>query len=163
MCFWNIYSVGMLVHGSWRLLNKLEDSELKGLASRLPNTILHSIADSTVKNCLRAFKRWKVWAVDHHLISIPANPHEFILYLQYLGEESRLKSAAKEAYNVISWVNSTSGLVSPANCPLVNATLSGLQSILAKPVVKKELMTVEMIEAIVLDAEKQDFSLTCGL
>jgi len=36
----------------------------------------------------------------------------------------------------------------------VKATLSGLQRILAKPVVKKEPMTVEMIAAIVLDAEK---------
>jgi len=41
-----------------------------------------------------------------------------------------------------------------SNHPLVKATLSGLQCILAKPVLKKEPMTVEMIEAIVLDAEK---------
>jgi len=151
MYLWNIYSVGMLARGSWRLLNKLEDSELKGLASRLPNTILHSRADSTVKKYLCAFKRWKAWAVYHHLIPIPANPYEFVLYLQYLGEEFRSKSAAEEACNAISWVHATSGL---ANHPLVKTTLSGLQRILAKPVMKKEPMAVEMIEAIVLDAEK---------
>ena len=44
------------------LLKELEDPELKGLASRLPTTILYSWADSTSKKYLNAFKRWKNWA-----------------------------------------------------------------------------------------------------
>ena len=47
--------------------------------------------------------------------------------------------------------HATSGLVSPASHPLVKAALSGLQRILAKPVVKKEPMTVDMIK---IDAER---------
>ena len=144
-------SVGILAQGSW---NEIEDPELKDLASRLPNTILHSCADNTVKKYRGAFRRWKTWAVAHKLIPIPAKLHEFVLYLQYLGEKSGSKSAAEEACNALSWVHSTSGLASPATHPLVKATLEGLQHSLAKPIVKKEPMTMEMIEAMVLDAER---------
>ena len=44
-----VHSLGILAQGSWKLLDELEDPELKVLASKLPNTVLHSRADSTVK------------------------------------------------------------------------------------------------------------------
>ena len=115
----------------------LEDPELKDLASRLPHTIMHSRADSTVKKYCGAFRRWKTWAVVHKLPPIPARPHEFALYLQFIGEQSGSKSAAEEACNALTWVHSISGLASPAIHPLVKNTLAGLQRSLAKPVVKK--------------------------
>ena len=46
------------------------------------------------------------------------------------------------------------GLISPLSDPLVRTTLEGLQRSLAKPVVKKEPVTVEMLEAIVADAQQ---------
>jgi len=147
---YNICSVGMLACGTWKLINKVEDPELRSLASRLPNTILHSHADSTVKKYRGAFRRWKTWAVAHKLLPIPAKSHEFVLYLR---EETRSKSAAEEPCNALSWVHSTFGLVSPSTHPLVKAALVGLQHSLAKPVIKKEPMTIEMTEAVVLDAE----------
>jgi len=58
-CMYNIYSVGMLACGIWKLINKVEDPELRSLASRLPNTILHSHADSTIKKYRSAFRHWK--------------------------------------------------------------------------------------------------------
>ena len=57
---YKIYSVGVLAHGSWKILNELEDPELRGLASRLPNTVLHSHADTTVKEYLGAKKYGKL-------------------------------------------------------------------------------------------------------
>ena len=147
-------SADVLVHGSWTLMKDLEDPELKELAGRLPHTILHSRADSTVKKYCGAFKRWKIWAASHKLLAIPAKPHEFALYLQFIGEHSVSKSAVEEACNALSWVHSVSGLDSPTTHPLVKATLSGLQRTLAKPVVKKETKTIEMIEAVVRDAER---------
>jgi len=110
---YKIYSVGVLAHGSWKLLNELEDPELRGLASRLPNTILHSHADTTVKKSLVLSKDGELeqWVIT--LKPVPANQH--------LGEESRSKSAAEEAHNAISWVHATSGLVSLASHPLVKA------------------------------------------
>jgi len=127
---------------------------LRELASRLPQTILHSRADSTVKKYLGAFRRWKSWAVQHKLTPIPAKPHEFSLYLQHTGETKRSKSAAEEACNAVSWVHSSAGLPPLLSHYFVKGTLEGLKRLLAKPVVKKEPMTVKMLEAIVEDAER---------
>ena len=41
------------------MLKDLEDPDLKELAAKLPDTILHSRADSTVTKYLGAFKKWK--------------------------------------------------------------------------------------------------------
>ena len=41
-----VHSLDILAQGSWKLLGELEDPELKVLASKLPNTVLHSRADS---------------------------------------------------------------------------------------------------------------------
>jgi len=154
VCVLSSCSVGLLEHGSWLLLKDMKDPELKGLASRLPDTVLHSRADSTVKKYMCAYKRWETWASDHNLQPIPARPHEFALYLQYIGEQSASKSAAEEACNALAWIHSTSGLDSPAAHPLVKATLGGLQRTLAKPVVKKEPLTSEMIQSIVQNADR---------
>ena len=144
----------MLSQGSWLLLNDLEDPDLKVLASKLPNTILHSRADSTTKKYLGAFRRWKVWAATHSLVPVPAKPHEVALYLQHLAEESGSKSAVEEACHALAWVHSTAGLASPPSHPFVKATLEGLQRSLAKPVVKKEPITLEILDAMVHDANK---------
>ena len=53
----------------------------------------------------------------------------------------------------MSWIHSSAGLTPPLADPFVKATMEGMQQSLAKPVVKKEPITVETLEAIVLDAE----------
>ncbi|XP_065904717.1 integrase/recombinase xerD homolog isoform X3 [Dysidea avara] len=144
---------GLPREGTWKLLDELHDPVLKDLASRLPNTILHSRASSTVKKYLGAYRRWKSWAVSHRLPPFPAKPQHFVLYLQHLGETIKSKSAVEEACNALSWVHSSSGFAAPSSHPFVRATLEGLQRELAKPIVKKEPVTVEMLEAMVKDAE----------
>ncbi|XP_065909014.1 mitogen-activated protein kinase kinase kinase 5-like [Dysidea avara] len=54
----------------------------------------------------------------------------------------------------MAWIHSTSGLASPSAHPLVKAILGGLQRTLAKPVVKKEPLTIEMVEAMLADADQ---------
>jgi len=52
----------------------------------------------------------------------------------------------EEACNAVSWVHSSAGLI-PLHADLfVKTTLEGMQRLLAKPVVKKEPATVEMLE-----------------
>ena len=67
----------VMSQGTWTLFDELEDPELKSLASKVPNMILHSHADSTVKKYLGAFKRWKKWVATHDFDVIPARPHQF--------------------------------------------------------------------------------------
>ena len=132
------------MEGSWKLMSDMEDPELKALARKPPTTILHSRADSTVKKYLGAFRRWKTWATSHNLVPIPAKPHEVALYLQHLGDRTQSKSAAKEACNALSWIHSSAGITSLSTHPFVKAALEGLKRTHARPVVKKEPLTVEM-------------------
>ena len=80
MCF-VLVSVEVLTQGAWTDLGELEDPELRGLARRLPQTIVHSRVDSTVKKYLGAFRRWKVWASQHNMPSLPAKDSQVALYL----------------------------------------------------------------------------------
>ena len=114
------------MEGSWKLMSDMEDPELKALVRKLPTTILHSRADSTINEYLGAFGRWKTWATSHNLVSIPAKPHEVALYLQHLGDRTQSKSAA-EACNTLSWIHSSAGITSPSTHPLVKVALEGLK------------------------------------
>jgi len=129
---------------------------LKDLASCLLDTIRHSWADSTVRKYIGAYKRWKSWAVSHQLQYIPAKPQHFVLYLQHLGETVKSKSAVEKACNALAWVHSTSGFASPSSYPFVKATLEGLQRELARPIVKKEPVSGEMLDMMVKDVENSD-------
>ena len=135
-------------------MKELQDPALQELAKRIPDTVLHGRAGSTVKKYLGAFRRWKSWAKQHQLPVVPAKEAHVALYLQYIGDTLQSKSAAEEACNALSWIHSTAGLVSPVGSPLVKATLQGLQRMLAKPVCKKTPVKVEMLEQMVADAKR---------
>jgi len=94
------------------------------------------------------------WAASGKLCVFPVKPHQFILYLQYLGVLTKSKSAVEEACNALSWVHTSCGLDNPSTHPFVKTVLEELRRSLAKPVVKKEPVTVEMLEAMVRDTEE---------
>ena len=159
MCVWLricvlLSPVDIFRLGTWDQLKDLEDPELKELAVKLPGTILHSRADSTVRKYLGAFRRWKVWAAERRVTVIPVKDYHWALYLQFLADSSQSRSAVEEACNAIAWVHSTAGLLSPTTSPFVRATLDGLQRLLAKPAVKKAPVTPAMLDRMVKDAEK---------
>ena len=79
------------------MLKDLEDPELKELADKLPDTMLHSRGDSTIKKCLGAFKRWKAWAKQHGMMVMSAKEIHVALYLQHLGDTSQTKAALEAA------------------------------------------------------------------
>ena len=91
----------------------LEDPEHKELAQRLPDTTLHSRADSTVRKYLGAFKRWKSWASERQIAPMPAKDHHVALYIQFLADSTKSRSAIEEACNSIAWVHLMAGLSSP--------------------------------------------------
>jgi len=96
-----------------------------------------------------------VWTTTCKFDPIPAKPEQLVLYLKYLGEETHSKLAIEEVFNAIARVHTTAGLTpTPTTThPFVKATLEGLQHTLAKPVVKKEPVTIDMLEAVVQDTK----------
>ena len=140
----------------WTTLKELEDPELRGLTERLPTSILNSKAESTTKKYLGAFRRWKAWASNHSLQVLPATEQQVALYLQNVAETSNSRAAVEEAVYALAWAHDLAGVVSPTTAILVQTTLQGLRRMLAKPVQKKEPVTIEMLMAMVDDLNKNE-------
>lgn len=143
-------SVDTMASGVWKELAELQDPELRRLAESLPDTVMCSRAESTTAKYLYAFQRWRNWAKPRREVTVfPVGEVHFALYLQHLGETVKSKSAVEEAVNAIGWVHQISGFSPIAESPFVRATLSGLQRRLAKPKVRKEPVTADMLSALV--------------
>ena len=123
--------------------------ELVQLASRLPNTVLASRACSTTKKYQGAFDRWKRWATERELVAFPVETARFVLYLQYIGDNTGSKAAVEEAVNAVSWVQRLAGQEQVSQSPLVKSIVEGFQRLLAKPKKRKEPVTPMMLQEIV--------------
>ena len=51
------------------------------MLASLPSVLVHSRADSTVRNYYYAFEAWSAWAKMFHVTSLPAQPVSFAFYL----------------------------------------------------------------------------------
>ena len=79
----------------------------------------------------------------------PVREIDLALYLQYLGNTTESKSAVEEAVNAVGWVHQLAGYPAVSGLPFVCIVLEGLQRKLAKPKVRKEPVTSDMMSAIV--------------
>ena len=131
------------------LCTSTKDPELVRLAKNIEATVLSSRAATTTKKYTYAFLRWKEWATTKELASFPVNEVNLSLYLQHIGETSGSKAAVETAVHATAWSHELAGIPPPSDSPLVQATLKGLQRQLAKPVVKKQPVTVKMLQDIV--------------
>ena len=141
-------------NGSWAILEDLKDPDLRQLAEALPGTVLQSRADSMTKKYLGTYKRWKQWVTEYKLPVFPATEHHIVLYLQHLAETTKSKAAAEEAVYALAWAHNMAGITSPTDSPFVKTTLEGLRKQLARPIQKKEPITVDMLRAMVQDAKE---------
>ena len=141
---------GVFTSGVWPLLSNLEDHELRRLAQALPATVLSSRADSTTKKYLGAYQRWKTWADARQGVpSFPVQEIHLVLYMQHLSESTECKAAVEEAVHALSWLHGLAGLQPFSGSTLVKSTLEGLRRMLAKPKVRKEPVTADMLKAMV--------------
>jgi len=94
--------------------------------------------------------------MGNHLTAFLAEAILVALYLQDLVEAKNSKAAVEEAVNGLAWVHSLARVSSPTNLPIVRSTLGGLRRKFAKPVIKKTLFSVTMLQAIVHDAQQRN-------
>lgn len=99
---------------------------------------------------MHAFRRWKEWADTQSEVAVfPIKEVHFALYLQHLSQATQSKSAVEEAVNAAGWVNRLSGELPISASPFIQMTLAGLQRQLAKPKVRKEPVTPQMLVLLV--------------
>ena len=76
------------------------------------------------------------------------------LYIQFLVDGTKSRSAIKEPCNSIPWVHSMTGQASPTVSPFVKAMLESLQRVLENPTMEKVPVTSVMLEEMVRDTGK---------
>ena len=83
----------------------------------------------------------------------PAEDLQFALYIQHLAETTESRAAVEVAVNAMSWAHQMAGLQPISGSPFVRTVLAGLQRQLAKPITKKEPVTVAMLAAMVQSSD----------
>ncbi len=82
---------------------QFEDPELLQLVHMLPGILVKDRAEKTVNTYVNAFRRWKVWATQHGLVALPAEPVSFSLYLVYLIQQVRSVAAINSIVYGVGW------------------------------------------------------------
>ena len=127
----------------------LQNPELRRLASSLPARALQSKAPRTIDQYSRSFQKFRVWASSFpEIIALPTRPLDVALYLEHLIQGDTSSSVLHSASCGISWANKLYGFPDPCQDPMVKNILEAGVRISAKPVVKKEPITPEMISSI---------------
>ena len=127
----------------------LRDPELRKLAEGLPLRAAKAKASSTTERYSRAFQKFREWsACFEEVVCLPSDELSVALYLEFLLQQSFPYSALESACYGINWAHNLYGFPSPCDSKLVRNVLEAAKRELAKPVVKKEPVTPEMISSI---------------
>ena len=79
-----------------------------------------------------------------------------------MGDATKSKAAVDEAVNAINWAHKLFGLPLVSKSPFAGAVQAGLQRVLAKPKMRKEPVTSDMLKSLV-DSLSPNPSLTARL
>lgn len=102
--------------------------------------------DGTTTNYFYGFKRWREWARKHSLPWLPAKDLHVALYLTSVIQFSNSVSPVVNAFYSIRWAHCLTGDRSPTDTGLVKNVLESGKRKLAKPTVKKEPVTTDLLE-----------------
>ncbi|KAK2547600.1 hypothetical protein P5673_032380 [Acropora cervicornis] len=127
----------------------LRDPELRNLAEGLPLRAAKVKAPSTTKRYSRAFQKFRGWsACFEEFVCFSSDELSVALYLEFLLQQSFPYSVLESACYGINWVHNLYGFPSPCDSKLVRNVLEAAKRELVKPVIKRELVTPEMISSI---------------
>ncbi|KAI8513690.1 hypothetical protein Bbelb_080140 [Branchiostoma belcheri] len=151
-------------HGFWEDAAELKDSHLKELAGKLPAVAVASRAPGTVEQYRTAFNKWREFASRYtEVVAFPALPLHVALYLMELIQSSSSFSTVEKAAFGIRWAHLQAGLTSPTEEAVVKNVLNAAKRLLGKPVVKKEVITPDILAKIVQKAGGASAAANAGI
>ena len=131
-------------------------SEVDGLpevlaekVSLLPELLKVTKAENTYISYKRGFNRWRRWGYANGLSSgdaLPAKAFQVALYLASIIQTANSASPIINAFYSIKYYHDLFDYVSPTDSRLVINVLEAAKRRLAKPVNKKEPMTVDLLQ-----------------
>ncbi|XP_053378570.1 uncharacterized protein LOC123554439 [Mercenaria mercenaria] len=121
---------------------------LAGKVDLLPELLQKSRAENTCQKYKNSFDRWRKWAYCNGLGRgdiLPAKPLSVSLYLCSIIQSANGSSSVIAAFYGIKWFHDLYDLKSPTESKLVQNVLEAGKRILAKPVIKKEPITISIL------------------
>lgn len=119
----------------------------------LPGIMQASRADSTINKYCNSFLRFKKWAKEQGIEEselFPSKPLHVSIYLACLVQRANSPSPIVDAFYGIKWAHDLVGFNSPTDNQFVKNIMEGGKRIVAKPVQKKEPITVENLRCMYL-------------
>ena len=124
---------------------------LAGKIDPLPDLLFKSRSDSTRHKYECSFIRWKKWALSNDLGRgdiLPAKAFHVAIYLSSLIQSCKTSSPLTSAFYAMKWYHEIYDFESPTNSKLVINILEAGKRILAKPSVKKDPITPELLKVL---------------
>ena len=141
---------GNLICGVWDKAKETNDPEITKLAESLPHVIQSAVATSTLNKYEGGWKLWQQWASSKPEVQeIPADPWYVAIYLNHILHTNGTKGALHSAAYGIRWAHHVAGYSSPLEDPFAAMALKGCERLCAKPIRKKDPLTVNFVKELV--------------
>ncbi|XP_033752191.1 uncharacterized protein LOC117335995 [Pecten maximus] len=124
---------------------------LKELALGVPDLLQSCKADSTVRKYCYGFLRWRKWANQNHFEEeniFPIKPFHMCIYLSFLVKNNANIGSLSDAMYGVKWAHDIVGKISPTMSLLVRNVFEGAKRLLAKPVKKKQAVTISILQNV---------------
>ncbi|XP_072035512.1 integrase/recombinase xerD homolog [Amphiura filiformis] len=110
-----------------------------------------SRAESTVYKYSRALVGWKDWCTINQVSQIPATAEDISRYMLYMYQCKAPYSRIESFFYALKWQYDCRPNIdnNPCDKNFLHIVLQGLKRLLYKPVVKKEVVTPEILRAII--------------
>ena len=116
--------------------------------THIPELLDLARAGSTMLTYQRAFRRWKAWALCNSVEEediFPAKPLIFAIYLCSVAQSSNSQGPVNQAFYSVKHMHEIVGMNSPTESSLVRNVLEGAKRKLSRAVVKKEPITIKIL------------------
>ena len=123
------------------------DNEFKAV---LADVLEASKSKNTIDKYKRAFEGWRFWCLTNKVTPFAANAEDVSRYLIHLHQIDAPYSRMEAAFYGIKWhYDCVPRSSNPCDCKFLHNVLLGLKRIHAKPIVKKDPITPDIIKALV--------------
>ena len=126
-----------------------DNVELKSLARKVPEVLKSSVSENTYKSYTFGFKKWLKWSKKFKFKPFPVNKKHLMLFITELTDKKVSVSIMNNILYSISWVHTIADLEDPCKSNLIVKMRQGAKRILAKPIVKKNPITPEILKTMV--------------
>ncbi|XP_069114860.1 uncharacterized protein [Argopecten irradians] len=146
--FYNVFFfIRLFLQSFGREINELPEVLLDKV-TQIPELLESSRAVNTCKAYKRGFLRWKKWAINSGIKledTLPAKPLHVAIYLTSIIQTANSPSPLVNVFYSLKWFHDIFDFKSPTDSKLVVNILEAGKRKLARPVIKKEPVTIRML------------------